>query len=58
MRPMIGRALDKRPAIVAIAGPNGAGKTTFFHSHLIEAGLRFVNADPEVRTADSADFAD
>jgi ABC-type branched-subunit amino acid transport system ATPase component len=55
---MIGRALDKRPAIVAIAGPNGAGKTTFFHSHLIEAGLRFVNADPEVRTADSADFAD
>jgi predicted ABC-type ATPase len=28
-----------------IAGPNGAGKTTFFHSHLREAGLRFVNAD-------------
>jgi predicted ABC-type ATPase len=37
--------LDKRPVIVAIAGPNGAGKTTFFHSHLREAGLRFINAD-------------
>ena len=39
---MIENPLDKRPVIVAIAGPNGAGKTTFFHSHLREAGLRFV----------------
>lgn len=38
-------ALDRRPIVVAIAGPNGAGKTTFFHSHLGESGLRFVNAD-------------
>ena len=49
---MIGRVLDKRPAIVAIAGPNGAGKTTFFHSHLREAGLRFVNADDIARELD------
>ena len=42
---MIGSARDQRPVIVAIAGPNGAGKTTFFHSHLREAGLRFVNGD-------------
>jgi predicted ABC-type ATPase len=27
---VIESALDKRPAIVAVAGPNGAGKTTFF----------------------------
>lgn len=31
--------------MLAIAGPNGAGKTTFYHAHLAEAGLRFVNAD-------------
>lgn len=37
--------LDRRPIIVALAGPNGAGKTTFFHAHLAQAGLRFVNAD-------------
>ena len=37
--------LDRRPVIVALAGPNGAGKSTFFHAHLEEAGLRFVNAD-------------
>jgi predicted ABC-type ATPase len=42
-------ALDDRPVIVAIAGPNGAGKTTFFHSHLREAGLRFINADDIAR---------
>lgn len=42
---MIDEALDARPVILAIAGPNGAGKTTFFHSHLKEAGLCFVNAD-------------
>ena len=46
---MIENALDNRPVIVAIAGPNGAGKTTFFHSHLREAGLRFVNADDIAR---------
>ena len=31
--------------MVALAGSNGAGKSTFFHSHLADAGLRFVNAD-------------
>ena len=38
-------ARDARPLVVAIAGPNGAGKSTFFHSHLEEVGLPFVNAD-------------
>jgi predicted ABC-type ATPase len=38
-------ALDQRPVIVAIAGPNGAGKSTFYHVHLRQAGLRFINAD-------------
>ena len=37
--------LDARPVVVAIAGSNGAGKTTFFHAHLADTGLRFVNAD-------------
>lgn len=37
--------LDRRPIAVAIAGSNGAGKSTFFHAHLAEVGLRFVNAD-------------
>ncbi|RYD67293.1 MAG: hypothetical protein EOP84_30620, partial [Verrucomicrobiaceae bacterium] len=46
---MIGKALGRRPVVVAVAGPNGAGKTTFFHSHLREAGLRFVNADDIAR---------
>ena len=41
--------LDERPIIVAVAGPNGAGKTTFFHSHLRDAALRFVNADDLAR---------
>ncbi len=36
---------DRRPILVAVAGPNGAGKTTFYHAHLAQAGLRFVNAD-------------
>jgi len=36
---------DDRPVLVAVAGPNGAGKTTFFHAHLGDAGLPFVNAD-------------
>ena len=54
---MIGRALDKRPAIVAIAGPNGAGKPTFFHSHLREAGLRLVNADDIALVFDNEDLA-
>jgi predicted ABC-type ATPase len=46
---MTGHALDQTPVIVAIAGPNGAGKTSFFHSHLREAGMRFVNADEIAR---------
>ncbi len=37
--------LDRRPIVVAIAGSNGAGKSTFFHAHLAETGLRFINAD-------------
>lgn len=49
---MIDPALDQRPVIVAIAGPNGAGKTTFFHAHLRDAGLRFVNADDIARELD------
>ena len=49
---MIEHPLDRRPVIVAIAGSNGAGKTTFFHSHLQEAGLRFINADDIARELD------
>src|SRR5262245_23190046 len=41
----MGPWLDRRPLIVAVAGPNGAGKTTFYHTHLKDAGLYFVNAD-------------
>jgi predicted ABC-type ATPase len=37
--------LDRRPILVALAGPNGAGKTTFYHAHLGQTALRFVNAD-------------
>lgn len=37
--------LDARPIVVALAGSNGAGKSTFFHAHLADAGLRFINAD-------------
>ncbi len=37
--------LAQRPIVLAIAGSNGAGKTTFFHSHLSNSGLPFVNAD-------------
>jgi predicted ABC-type ATPase len=37
--------LDARPVVVAVAGSNGAGKTTFFHAHLADTGLRFLNAD-------------
>ncbi len=37
--------LDARPVIVALAGPNGAGKTTFYHAHLRQTGLLFINAD-------------
>ena len=33
------------PVVVALAGSNGAGKSTFFHAHLADTGLRFVNAD-------------
>jgi predicted ABC-type ATPase len=42
---MIGKSVDDRPVIVAIAGPNGAGKSTFYAAHISPAGLRFVNAD-------------
>jgi len=35
---------DERPIIVCIAGPNGAGRTTFFHAHLSDASLPFINA--------------
>lgn len=38
-------SLDARPIVVALAGSNGAGKSTFFHSHIANAGLRFINAD-------------
>jgi predicted ABC-type ATPase len=37
--------LEKRPLLITIAGPNGAGKSTFYHSHLAQAALPFVNAD-------------
>ncbi|MEP6672348.1 MAG: zeta toxin family protein [Chthoniobacter sp.] len=53
---MIDPALDQRPVIVAIAGPNGAGKTTFFHAHLRDAGLRFVNADDIARELDVSPY--
>lgn len=54
--------LDPRPVIVAIAGSNGAGKTTFFHAHLADSGLRFINADDlaaelELRGYEAADLA-
>jgi predicted ABC-type ATPase len=60
---VIESALDNRPVIVAIAGPNGAGKTTFFHSHLREAGLRFINADDiarelKITSYEAAELAD
>jgi predicted ABC-type ATPase len=60
---VIKSALDDRPVIVAIAGPNGAGKTTFFHSHLREAGLRFINADDiarelKITSYEAAELAD
>ena len=37
--------LDRRPVLLVLAGSNGAGKTTFYHAHLADSGLRFVNAD-------------
>ena len=37
--------LDARPVIAALAGPNGAGKTIFYHAHLRQTGLPFINAD-------------
>ena len=60
---MIEHPLDRRPVSVAIAGSDGAGKTTFFHAHLREAGLRFVNADDiarelEVSAYEAAAIAD
>ena len=37
--------LDQWPVIVALAGSNGAGKTTFYHVHLQEMALRFIEPD-------------
>jgi predicted ABC-type ATPase len=48
--------LDRRPVIVAVAGPNGAGKSTFFHAHLEQAGLRFVNADVLARELNAGPY--
>lgn len=48
---------DQRPIVVAIAGPNGAGKSTFFHAHLANAGLRFINADELARELDVDAYA-
>ena len=45
----LGKVLDQRPVLVALAGPNGAGKSTFYHAHLKPAGLRFLNADEIAR---------
>jgi predicted ABC-type ATPase len=60
---MIEHPLERRPVIMAVAGSNGAGKTTFFHSHLREAGLRFINADDiarelEISAYEAAEIAD
>ena len=49
--------LDKRPVIVVVAGPNGAGKSTFYHSHLRDAGLRFINADVLAKELQSDAYA-
>lgn len=49
--------LDRRPVIVAVAGPNGAGKSTFFHAHLEQTGLRFVNADVIARELNAEPYA-
>jgi len=38
-------SLDVRQIVLALAGSNGAGKSTFFHTHLADGELRFVNAD-------------
>jgi predicted ABC-type ATPase len=48
--------LDERPIIVAIAGSNGSGKTTFYHSHLADTGLRFINADDLANELDIAPY--
>lgn len=55
--------LDRHPIIVAIAGPNGAGKTTFYHAHLADTELRYINADDVARELnigpyDAAEAAD
>ena len=55
--------LDRRPIVVAVAGSNGAGKTTFFHAHLADCGLRWVNADEiarelDIGAYDAAEIAD
>jgi predicted ABC-type ATPase len=48
--------LDRRPIVVALAGPNGAGKSTFYHAHLRQVGLRFVNAEVLARELEIAPY--
>jgi predicted ABC-type ATPase len=48
-RGALGRTLEQRPLLIALAGPNGAGKTTFYHAHLRHSALRFLNADEIAR---------
>ncbi len=43
---------EKRPLVIAISEPNGAAKSTFYETQLVEAGLRFVNADNLARQLD------
>jgi predicted ABC-type ATPase len=33
------------PVLIMLAGINGAGKTTFYHEHIEELGIEFINAD-------------
>lgn len=49
-------AFDQRPIVIAVAGPNGAGKTAFYHAHLEQTGLRFINADVLARALKLAPY--
>ena len=42
--------------VIALDGSDGAGKTTFFHAHLRDAGLRFINADEIARELDGSAY--
>lgn len=33
------------PVLIMLAGINGAGKTTFYHQHIENFGIEFINAD-------------